>query len=211
MTRFAQALEDNPAPRKLGDVTLRYEPSMLIGETKRTRSSWVVSVVWVAALSCLLLAFAALTLTWGTERTITLLAASGIAFALANRLERHVKRQRRFVVNFATTSLRLDFSTPLLAHPRTMVVPFGAVRDVALTQQADGALCLLVDFVWHESLLCEVLVAYIMQEQRSDAERLERVLQGAFGLGTPPSDSAYFELNQGRRMPTDDRETSSFE
>ena len=53
MARFENALADNPAPRRLGDIVLRYESSMLIGETPRARRSAKPTVAWAMGLSAL--------------------------------------------------------------------------------------------------------------------------------------------------------------
>lgn len=186
MARFADVLESNPAPKVLGDVTLRYEPSMLIGETQKGKGGWRSSMVWAAGFSLLLFSVAALVLQWDANLVGSLLLLGGLAIAGAVRLERLEKRQRRFVANFGTVSLRLDFTSPIAGYARTLTVPFDSVRAAELLPQADGASCLCVDFEKDQALLREVLVAHIPQAQRADAERLERVLHGAFGLGEPP-------------------------
>lgn len=186
MARFADVLESNPAPRALGDVRLRYEPSMLIGETTKGLGTWRSSLVWAAGFSFLVFSVGALVLQWDTSVVLTLLVLGGLLVAAAVHLERLEKRQRRFVANFGTVSLRLDFTSPIAGYPRTLVVPFDAVRAAELLQQEDGAACLCVDFEKDRALLREVLVAHIPESQRAEAERLERVLKGAFGLGTPP-------------------------
>ncbi len=186
MARFADVLESNPAPRALGDVRLRYEPSMLIGETAKGLGTWRSSLVWAAGFSFLVFSVGALVLQWDTSVVLTLLVLGGLLVAAAVRLERLEKRQRRFVANFGTVSLRLDFTSPIAGYPRTLVVPFDSVRAAELLQQEDGAACLCVDFEKDRALLREVLVAHIPESQRAEAERLERVLKGAFGLGAPP-------------------------
>jgi hypothetical protein len=192
MARFAAALESNPAPTVLGDVALRYEPSMLIGETPKGPRTWRPTLAWLVGISLLLVAVGA----GLSSSSLLLLAipvvAGGIILAAAVWLERFEKRQRRFVANFITYALRLDFSSPIAGYPRTLVVDFDDVKAVELVEQADGALCLLVDFEHQRRTLREVLAAYIPESQRPDAERLERVLRGAFGLGEPPADSPAF-------------------
>lgn len=186
MARFADALASNPAPSALGDVALRFEPSMLIGETPKRPRTWRPTLAWLSGFSLLLFAVGGLVLSVSDALVTVLLVLGGAAIALATWLERHEKRQRRFVANFATVSLRLDFSSPIAGYPKTLVVPFDDVKAVALVPQADGARCLLVDFAVGDRLLREVLIAYIPEAQLADAERVERVLQGAFGLGEPP-------------------------
>lgn len=189
MSSFAQALAEHPAPRRLGDVTLRYEPSMLVGETDKPLRSWRPTAAWVAGL-CLAAAAVALVALGAPEGLAALFVGlTAAAFAGAAWLERLDARRRRFVVNFGTTSLRLDFVSRIRGQPRTVVVHFDAVQDVRLLAQGDGQRCLTVDFVpWPGSaeLLREVLVAFIPDGQAEQAARLQRLLHGAFGLGERP-------------------------
>jgi hypothetical protein len=186
MPRFADVLESNPAPQSLGDVTLRYEPSMLIGETARRKSTWRSSAIWVAGLSLLLSSVGGILLGWDLSVSAACLVLGGLGIAGAVLFERFEKRQRRFVANFGTVSLRLDFTSPIAGYAQTLVVPFDSVRATALLAQEEGGSCLCVDFELDGALLREVLVAYIPEEQMIEAERLERVLKGAFGLGQKP-------------------------
>jgi hypothetical protein len=186
MARFADVLESNPAPQALGDVTLRYEPSMLIGETARRKSTWRSSAIWVVGLSLLVFSLAGLMLGWDLSASAACLVLGALGIGGAVLFERFEKRQRRFVANFGTVSLRLDFTSPIAGYAQTLVVPFDSVRATGLLEQEDGASCLCVDFELDGALLREVLVAYIPQTQLAEAERLERVLKGAFGLGEKP-------------------------
>ncbi len=191
MGDFQKRLEQHPAPKRLGDIALRFEPSMLIGETARRLKSWRPTAAWVSGLALVLLAVALLVI-GAPEVTAGILAVlAAAAFAAAVRLQRADARRRRFVANFLTTSLRLDFVTPIAGKPRTLVVPFDAVRAVDLLEQGDGLRCLTVDFTvaGGRELLREVLAVNIPPAQVPDAERLQRVLQGAFGLGEPPPGS----------------------
>jgi hypothetical protein len=184
---------------------------MLIGETPKGKPTWRTSATWVAGLSFLLLAAGALILQLDLWVVALLLGLGAAAIGGAAFLERFEKRQRRFVANFATVSLRLDFNSSIAGQPRTIIVAFDSVRAADLVRQVDGASCLCVDFEHDGALLREVLVAYIPDAQLEDAERLERVLRGAFGLGKPPADSPFFGAEPGQGDPTNDPETSSFE
>ena len=189
MSAFAKSLEANPAPSIVGDVSLRYEPSMLIGETALGLKSWRPTVLLIVAIASLLLAIGTLlgNLQLGASIVLLIIAATSMTGSIW--LERIEKRRRRFVANFATISLRLDFASPIAGYPRTIIVPFDDISALALVEQEDGAHCLLVDFTLDGRTLREVLVAFIPEAQRDEAERLERVLHGAFGLGKPPADS----------------------
>lgn len=205
MARFEDALAGNPAPRRLGDVVLRYDSSMLVGETRRAPRSVWPTLAWTSGVVGLVAAIGAVAI--GAPLALgglfTVLGAAGLAGA--TWLEVRERRTRRFVVNFASTSLRLDFVTPFVGRPRTLVVPFDAVRAVDLFEQGDGGRCLTVDFVpqvGSSELLREVLAAFIGREELEQAHRLQRVLEGAFGLGTPPHDSPALALEPGAGEPT---------
>src|SRR4051812_1873980 len=187
--RFEQALAQNPAPKRLGDVTLRYDASLLIGEAERVPRGWLFILVLLAGVAGALATLAALLVGGQTVAILTAGAATAGAFGFGAVLDQRARRQRRFVLNFETTSLRLDFSTPFAQRPRTLVVHFDGVRDCALYAQGDRQMVLTVDFVTAASsqqLLREVLVANIPLAEEEAAQRLQRVLTGAFGLGKKP-------------------------
>ena len=196
VTPFEHALEQNPAPRRLGDVTLRFEPSMLIGETRSAlRSAWP-TVCSGAGIVCVVLAIAALAFLPEVEIAMTLAVFAAVAFSAGVLLERLDRRRRAFVANFATTSLRLDFVTPIVGHPKTVIVHFDGVRALGFYEQGDGRQVLTVDFVptsTSSEVLREVLIASISEAEHDDARRLYRVLCGAFGLGDVPADSTWVE------------------
>lgn len=188
---FRQALADNPAPAKLGDVSLRYEPSMLVGETRAGRVTWKPTALSALGVGLVLAAVAALVLVdamWPAAALLSLAAAALLGSVRLSRLER---RKRGFVVNFATTTLRLDFVTPLAGKPRTLLVHFDDVKAVGLVEQADGRSCLTIDFALEREMLREALAAFIGDDELEQALRLTRVLEGAFGLGSIPPDSPY--------------------
>jgi hypothetical protein len=120
-----------------------------------------------------------------------LIAAGGSLVTASVWLARLERRKRGFVVNFATSTLRLDFITALAGRQRTLLVPFDQVRGVAVLDQADGLQCLTVEFASGDSVFREVLAAFIGSGEDEAADRLRRVLEGAFGLGAIPSDSPF--------------------
>lgn len=190
--RFSQALDANPAPAALGDVKLRFEPSMLIAETPRQRLSLRPTIAWLLGLCFLMGALGGLVTDTSVNVALACIVLAGLSMAAATRLERLEKRQRRFVANFETYTLRLDFSSPFVGQPRTLNVAFDDVREVSVLEQADGALCLVVEFAQGDRVLQEVLVAFVANERRDELERFQRTLQNAFGLGEPPADSPAF-------------------
>ena len=187
---FDEALAQNPAPKRLGDISLRYDTSILVGEADRTHRGLSITVAVLSGIAAGLGTVGALIVGAGTAVIAATALSSAGAFGLAAWLDQLSRRQRRFVLNFGTTSLRLDFSTPFANRPRTLVVHFDGVRDCAIYTQADGRLALTVDFVMSkhsEEVLREVLVANIPLAEEEAAHRLHRVLTGAFGLGEKPA------------------------
>jgi hypothetical protein len=193
---FEAALAEHPAPTRLGDISLRYEPSMLIGETSAPGRTLRPTLAWAVGLLTLVLTLGLFLLDAPMVALWLSVGASAACLAVATRLEAWERRRRRFVANFATTSLRLDFSQPISGRARTLVVHFDDVKAVDLVRQADGAHCLTVDFAPDPGpeLLREVLAAYIEGHELEQAHRLLRVLEGAFGLGAPPADSPAFDV-----------------
>jgi hypothetical protein len=196
MPAFADALASHPAPAQLGDITLRYETTILVGETSKVRVSLWPTVTWLGGISALIISVGLLLLAAPSEAVLAMAVLGALGLAATTWLERVERRQRRFIANFDTNHLRLDFVTPFAGRPRTLVVPFDAVKAVQLVEQGDGLSCLTVDFVpqvGRPEVLREVLAAFIPGAQRDEAERLERVLKGAFGLGEVPADSPFHD------------------
>lgn len=204
MPRFADTLAAHPAPSRLGDIALRYEPSMLIGETPKAPRSLLPTVAWLIGIAALVIALGLLLVDAPIAPIVVMAGVGAIGIAANIWLERIDKRQRRFVANFGTNSLRLDFVTPFAGHPRTLVMPFDSVKDLQLVAQGNGFSCLTVDFVplvGKAQVLREVLVAFIPDGEREEAERLERVLAGAFGLGEIPADSPFHDAQDDDAEP----------
>jgi hypothetical protein len=162
---------------------------MLVGETRAGTATWRPTALAALGLTFVLAAVAAVLLfewAWPAAACLSLAAASLLGSVRLVRLEH---RKRGFVVNFATTTLRLDFMTPLAGRPRTLLVPFDDVRAVGLMDQHDGRTCLTVDCSVGSEVLREALAAFIERDELEQAKRLTRVLEGAFGLGSIPPGS----------------------
>ncbi|MBL8937904.1 MAG: hypothetical protein JNM69_25300 [Archangium sp.] len=200
MHGFRQALVENPAPSRLGDVALRYEPSMLVGETGRGTETWRPTALMVSGLALIVVAIMVL-LTASNTVAFAVLSLSAAALVGSVWWGRRERRKRAFVANFVTLRLRLDFTTPIAGRASTLWVPFDDVKAVALVEQGDGLHCLTVDFADSGAVLREVLVAFIKADELEAAARLARVLQGAFGLGSIPPDSPYLST-QSSAPPT---------
>src|SRR5687767_1048938 len=98
--RFEEALAQNPAPKRLGDIQLRYEPSLLIGEAGRPRRGFLFSAVVLAGVTSCLGTLAALIAGSSAETAGGLALLTGLAFVGAIQLDQRARKQRRFVLNF---------------------------------------------------------------------------------------------------------------
>lgn len=203
MHGFRQALVENPAPSRLGDVRLRYEPSMLVGETPPGEVTFRPTALMVAGLALIAAGLVVLLTSSSNALALAVLSLSAACLVGSVWWRRRERRKRGFVANFVTLRLRLDFTTPIAGRPSTLWVPFDAVKAVTLLEQGDGLQCLTVDFADEGAVLREVLVAFIGADELTAAARLARVLEGAFGLGSIPPDSPYLStLSSGHPTPS---------
>jgi hypothetical protein len=181
---FKQALEKNAVPRRLGDVALHYETTMLVGRADKPPRGLFATIGLLAGIAFGLAAVAALLTREDSETVIAFVVPAVASFVAAAWFEQRDRRQRGFAVEFVAQLLRLDFSTPLSGMPRTLKIPFEQVRDVAL-EPIGGERVLTIDFTRGEGLYREVLVASVPPAQLSEAERLRKMLRAAIGLDAP--------------------------
>lgn len=183
MSAFRDALAAHPWPRVLGDVQLRFDALMLVGETAQPRRTRAGQGLWTLAMALLVAAVVANVAGAPAWLLAAVLVAASAGFFVALRTERLSRAQRRFVCNYATHQLRLDFHSPIAGRPRTLWVPFEDVVAVAVSPQAGGGACLLVDFRLGGALLREVLVADAQEDALEVLHRLRAHLAAAIGLG----------------------------
>jgi hypothetical protein len=198
---FADALEENPAPRQLGDVRLRYEPGRLLGESLPP-SPWsrqVPGLLVALGAGCALGAVLGLLLGTGARSTpvvpwaLGLLAAALVGQAL--RLEGRLGR-RRFVLHFPSERLRLEQLRWAPGATRALWVLFDEVTAVEVVQRPDGTYALVVCWGAGEAPgpapgqarkperapRREVLVEHIGAHEQEALVRVWRLLHNAFGL-----------------------------
>ncbi len=186
---FADALEENPAPRRLGDVRLRYEPGRLLGES-------VPPSYWRRQLPGLCLGLAAVSAAGavggillgggGSSTPVTPMALGVLATALlgfALHLEGRLGR-RRFVLHFRTERLRLEQLRWAPGSTRTEWVLFDEVSAVDVVQRPNGRYALVVRWSAGEGTpeRSEVLVEHIGTQEQEGLLRVWRMLHNAFGL-----------------------------
>ncbi|MFL5345898.1 MAG: hypothetical protein ACJ8AT_14000 [Hyalangium sp.] len=185
---FADALVENRIPPRLGDVLLRYDEGRLVGESlppsweRRLLPElclWLAAACGVGSLALLVLAPSH----YGVPAALGLAAAALIGYAL--RLEARLGR-RRFVLHFATETLRLDRLSWAPSATRTQAIPFDDVTAVEVVQRPSGHYAIIVTWkAGPENKREERRAALVEQVRPSEAATLERVwrmLHNAFGL-----------------------------
>lgn len=192
--RFEDALEENPIPARVGDVRLRYEPSLLIGEARGggTLAELLGEAALIGGSACGISGVALILFSrsgFGVAAAAALALLAGLLLWVAASLRKRRKLRRRFVLNFATESLRLDAPAPRSAMPRSTVVHFDAIREVAVLVRGDDRFSLVVDYAPHPAapeVLSEVLVDEVRPDEVEELRRIWRMLRGAFGLRPAP-------------------------
>jgi hypothetical protein len=186
---FADALQENPAPRRLGDVRLRYEPGRLLGESLPPSflQRQVPGACLLLAALCAAGAVGAVLWGSGAERLPSLPLGLGVVtvalVGFALRLEGRLGR-RRFVLHFASERLRVEQLRWAPGATRKEWVPFDAVTAVEVVERAPRRYALVV--AWREGATEEprraVLVEHIGAGEEEALLRVWRLLHNAFGL-----------------------------
>jgi hypothetical protein len=185
--RFDDAMNaTGEVPRVLGDITLRYEPSLLIGETTLRRSSVWTSTLAACGLLVITSAFLLILFSQAHLAAGGLLGVGGGLLWASAWSGQHDRRHRRFVANFETNSLRLDFVSSWRMTSKTLNVPFSSVTAVEFLEHDASTRSLCVEFeikARDSGLHRETLAAFLTEADISGAERLRRTLEKAFGVG----------------------------
>jgi hypothetical protein len=188
VANFADALEENPAPRRLGDVRLRYEPGRLLGESlppafwRRQLPGFCLLLAALCAAGTVvgvLLGGGAGVSSVPVALGLTAVALVGFALQLEGQLGR-----RRFVLHFPTARLRLERLRWAPGATRGEWVPFDEVSAVEVVERAPGRYALVV--AWRSGgggdTRREALVEHIGTGEREALLRVWRLLHNAFGL-----------------------------
>ncbi len=189
---FAAALSQVQFPAAVGDVTLRYETSLFIGETRPRRSTWWPSL----ALSGGIFFGAALTIATLLRQSSLLqlgwLAATAGCFGAHTWLRRRQRERRRFVLNFALGTLRLDFASAVILSPQTVVVAFDSIVALERLQVSAENQALVIELNGGSTRgqhFKEVLVASVQPQEYQQLDTLEAFLHNAFGLDPPANEA----------------------
>ena len=189
---FERALQENPPPAgQVGDIHLRYEPPVLIGETARPPEralrwgQWLLGGGALFGLVCL-----AVLMTDGPVPVAMALAAVSCALCAAGlRLDGRAKARRRFLLHFGNETLRVD-SPSASARVLTRTVPFDDVTDLYVLVDPDGTASLLVEarFKAEAPPSASLLVDGVPRAQHESLQRLWATLRSAFGLRPAPKE-----------------------
>ena len=178
---FQESLQSQLPPERVGEVRLRFDENILVGERAPRRGPWP-EVGGVLALAAGILAVALLVQGGSLlpAGALALLSAALTGFSVVAR--GRLLCPARFILNFATESLRLD-APDRLGRMASEVVPFDSVRDLTVVPTAPRHFGLLLEYTDAAQALRR---AYLVQ--RSPAAEIEelrrawRILRHAFGL-----------------------------
>lgn len=190
---FADALVENRIPPRVGDVRLRYDEGRLVGESLPSSVSQRLLpelCIMLAAL-CALSSIVLLVVAPSQYGVPVALGGGATAFmAAALKLEARLGR-RRFVLHFATETLRLERLTWAPSATRMETIPFDDVTAVDALQRPGGTYFLRV--TWKAPPLkpdskepreerTTVVVDQIRPGEAETMRRVWRMLHNAFGL-----------------------------
>lgn len=190
---FADALVENRIPPRVGDVRLRYDEGRMVGESlpptvsQRLLPELCILLAALCALSSIVLLAVVPTQYGGPVA----LGGGAMAFtAAALKLEARLGR-RRFVLHFATETLRLERLTWAPSATRMETIPFDDVTAVDALERPGGHCFIRV--TWKAAPLKKdskapreertaVLVDQIHPREAETMRRVWRMLHNAFGL-----------------------------
>ena len=183
-------------PRRLGNIRLRYDAELLIGERvpPLDAGALVPDVLVLTGLAAGVVAVATLVApglrkdhVWGTLIAAVLAAAATIAGLVLGGLRRG---RRGFVVNFDQHTVRVDEPGGLRIRSATTLVPFRDVQAVQVVERYPGSWALALALKEREVLLLDSA----REGELDQLDRLCRMLEASFAQdpgprqGTGPQD-----------------------
>jgi hypothetical protein len=189
---FADALEENRIPQRVGDIRLRYDEGRLIGESvpPPVERRLLPELCLVLAALFGVGSIALLVFVPGTSLTPVLLGLASAAFVgFAFRIEAQLGR-RRFVLHFHTETLRLERLTWAPRAVRTQAIHFDEVTAVQVVQRPTGHYAIVVVWRSGEEEQRAVLVEQARPSEGETLHRVWRMLHNAFGLKASVPESA---------------------
>lgn len=179
---FEDALQRAQRLENVGPLRLRYETSLLICEPAPAKRDLRPPAIRLAGFALLLLALVTvLTSAKGAAPwpAVMLGAVGGGLLLTADRLFPAAAR-RRFILNFATESLRID---DVGVRPRTRTLHFDDIAALDIVPEQNGQFALVLTA--RTSPTKWVLARGIEAEHVEEVRKLWRLLSDAFGIRRP--------------------------
>jgi hypothetical protein len=190
---FADALVENRIPPLVGDVRLRYDEGRMVGQSlpptvgQRLLPELCIMLAALCAL-CSITLLVVVPAQYGVPVALGVAATALMGAAL--KLEARLGR-RRFVLHFATETLRLERLTWAPSATRMETIPFDDVTAVDALQRPSGHYFIRV--TWKAAVpksgtkeqreeRTAVLVDQIRPGEVETMRRVWRMLHNAFGL-----------------------------
>jgi len=191
--KFSEALSSRTAPRRVGDVRLRFDGDVLIGEAVRGRGAVAAApeISFVLGLACALAT--AVSVLASSELglvPLALLACLSVLFVVAGiYLQGKARGRRGFVLHFAAHTLRIDRPSGPWSRPRSWTVPFDCIRVAGVTRRGPRDYGIEIEYAPPEEgePRTELLVAGIRGRELEDAHRVAEMMRAAFGLSGEPA------------------------
>jgi hypothetical protein len=185
MASFEETLEQRLAvPREVGDVRLSYVGGMLLGQARSSGSRTIPQACLLGA--CGAGALGGLVVLFGGSAAAGLLlgAVAAALLFLAAVLEQRARSPRRFVLNFETETLRLDYAK--LARPATELLSFTKVEGLRAGEGRRGGR-LEVDYQGEGGAArTRLLVDEVRPDELESFEQLKSLLEGALAQRAKP-------------------------
>lgn len=178
---FEDALQSQLPPERIGEVRLRFDENILIGARPPARRLWPEAagvLALGAGITAVVLLIQGGSLLAAGALALLSAALTGVSIVARGRL----LGPTRFILNFATESLRLD-GTDRLGRTVSEVVPFDSVRDLTVVPTAPRHFGLLLEYTDAAQALRRVYL--VQQSPAAEVEALRRawrILRHAFGL-----------------------------
>lgn len=165
----------------MGEVRLRFEESLLIGERPRVGAP-LPELFGVGAIACGVGALASL-LTDGPFALAVALVLLAAGLTAASVISRgRLRTPFRFILNFATETLRLD-APGRTGRVDSELIPFDSVRDLRVAPTAHRRFGLVLDYAHSDgSTKSAWLVQQSPAAEIETLRRVWRILRHAFGL-----------------------------
>lgn len=191
--KFSEALSSRTAPRRVGDVRLRFDGDVLIGEAVRGRGAGLPlpEISFLLGLGFALATGASVLVSSGLGSVpLAALACLSALFVVAGiYLQGKARGRRGFVLHFAAHTLRIDRPSGPWSAPRSWTVPFDSIRVAGVTRRGPRDYGIEVEYAppGESEPRAEVLVARIRERELEDAHRVAEVMRAAFGLSGEPA------------------------